>query len=77
MLSRPGARAGVSLPAPAGPGLLAFSLALEVYAKKMARSRDTGARMDALLQGAQWAELGTNGADRIDAMPAEKTEAAV
>src|SRR5205823_13662508 len=46
-------------------GHTSSALALEVYAKKMARSRDTGARMDALLQGAQWAELGTNGAERI------------
>jgi hypothetical protein len=28
---------------------------------KMARSRDTGARMDALIRGAEWAQMGTNG----------------
>jgi hypothetical protein len=30
------------------------SSALEVYAKKMARTRDTGERMDALPRGADW-----------------------
>jgi hypothetical protein len=34
------------------------ALALEVYAKKMERQRDKGARMDALVRGA---DLGTNG----------------
>jgi hypothetical protein len=29
----------------------------------MERKRDTGARMDALIQGAQWAETGTNDAE--------------
>jgi integrase len=37
-------------------GHTSSALALEVYAKKMARSRDTGARMDALIQGADWAQ---------------------
>ena len=32
------------------------SLALEVYARKMERQRDTGERMDALLRGAEWAQ---------------------
>ena len=31
------------------------SLALEVYSKVMERKRDTGARMDALIRGAEWA----------------------
>ena len=35
-------------------GHTSSALALEVYARKMARSRDTGARMDALVQGADW-----------------------
>lgn len=30
------------------------ALALEVYAKKMERKRDTGARVDALMRGADW-----------------------
>jgi integrase len=36
------------------------SLALEIYAKVVDRKRDTGARMDALIQGADWAPMGTN-----------------
>lgn len=36
------------------------ALALEVYAR-MQRDRDTGARMDALVRGADWAQMGTNG----------------
>ena len=39
------------------------ALALEVYTKVMERKRDTGARMDALIQGAQWAQTGTNEAE--------------
>jgi hypothetical protein len=35
-------------------GHTSSALALEVYAKKMERSRDTGARMDALIRGADW-----------------------
>jgi hypothetical protein len=35
-------------------------LALEIYAKKMERNRETGARMDALVRG-DWALTGTNG----------------
>ena len=33
-------------------------LALEVYAKRMKRERDTGTRMDALVD---WAQMGTHG----------------
>jgi integrase len=44
-------------------------LALEVYAKKMERQRDTGNRMDALIQGADWAQTGTNDADGAAAVP--------
>jgi integrase len=36
------------------------ALALEVYTRVMDRKRDTGARMDALIRGADWAETGTN-----------------
>jgi integrase len=43
-------------------GHTSSALALEVYARKMARSRDTGERLDALLRGADWAQMGTNGA---------------
>jgi hypothetical protein len=38
------------------------AMALEVYAKVMERKRDTGERMDALVRGADWARMGTNGA---------------
>jgi integrase len=41
-------------------GHTSSALALEVYARKMERSRDTGARMDALIRGADWALTGTN-----------------
>jgi integrase len=41
-------------------GHTSSALALEVYAKKMERTRDTGERMDALVRGADWAHPGTN-----------------
>lgn len=40
---------------------------LEVYARKLERERDTGARMDALLRGTEWAQVGTSATP--DAMP--------
>jgi integrase len=46
-------------------GHTSAALALEVYAKKMERQRDTGARMDALIRAADWAQTGTNGAGRV------------
>jgi hypothetical protein len=39
------------------------ALALEVYSRTVERKRDTGARMDALLRGADWAVMGRNDAD--------------
>lgn len=36
------------------------SIALEVYARKMERKRDTGERMDALIRSADWAPPGTS-----------------
>lgn len=36
------------------------SLALEVYARKMERTRDTGERMDTLIRSADWAPTGTS-----------------
>ena len=42
------------------------SLALQIYAKAMERSRDTGARMDALIQGPVSARRGTNGTEAVD-----------
>lgn len=41
-------------------GHTSSALALEVYARKMERQRDTGERMDALVRGADWAPTGTN-----------------
>jgi hypothetical protein len=41
-------------------GHTSSALALEVYAKKMERQRDTGVRLDALIRGADWAQTGTN-----------------
>jgi integrase len=35
-------------------GHASSALALEIYARKMERDRDTGARMDALIQDADW-----------------------
>jgi hypothetical protein len=46
-------------------GHVSAAMALEVYAKKLTRSRDTGIRMDELVQ---WAPLGTDGVPRADAM---------
>ena len=40
-------------------GHTSSALALEVYARKMERQRDTGERMDALLRAADWAQEGT------------------
>jgi integrase len=53
------------------------ALALEVYSKVMERKRDTGARMDALLRGADWAPMGTNGDSRADVLAAMTTEGVV
>jgi integrase len=54
-------------------GHTSSALALEVYARKMERQRDTGARMDALLKGADWAQAGTNGTSTAESLPAEET----
>jgi integrase len=47
-------------------GHASSSLALEVYARKMERQRDTGARTDALIRGAEWARMGTNGDSEVE-----------
>ena len=44
------------------------------HARKMARSCDTGARMDALLQGADWGPMGTNSDLPADVFSVEETE---
>jgi len=53
------------------------ALALEVYAKKMARSRDTGERMDALIREAEKAQKGANGTDLISPLTFEEPKSAV
>ncbi|HEX5172994.1 MAG TPA: tyrosine-type recombinase/integrase [Gaiellaceae bacterium] len=50
------------------------SLALEVYSKVMERKRDTGERMDALVRGADWAQVGTNGAEAVEPTSVLATE---
>jgi integrase len=55
-------------------GHTSSGLALEIYAKKMERSRDTGARMDALIRGAEWAQTGTNGSEPSAVFSSEKTK---
>lgn len=42
-------------------GHTSAAMALDIYAKKMARSRDAGQRMDALIQAADSAQKGGNG----------------
>jgi integrase len=55
-------------------GHTSADLALEVYARKMERKRDTGQRMDALIRGADWAQMGTNESATVESMPALATE---
>jgi integrase len=57
-------------------GHTSSALALEVYAKKMERERDTGARMDALIRAAGWAQTGTSGAGELEALPIPETKEA-
>lgn len=57
-------------------GHTSSALALEVYAKKMERERDTGARMDALIRAADWAQTGTNGVGEPYTLPAPETKEA-
>jgi integrase len=54
-------------------GHTSSALALDVYARMMRRERDTGARMDALLCGAEWAPMGTIGGDTHDTLPPQTT----
>jgi integrase len=54
-------------------GHTSAALALEVYAKKMERTRDTGKRMDALLD---WAQTSTNGATPADPLSVPETKEA-
>jgi len=59
-------------------GHASSALALEVYAKKMERKRDTGARMDALIRGAEWERPEeTSAVVRLTASPKESASAAL
>lgn len=49
-------------------GHTSSALALEVYARKLERQRDTGDRMDALVRGAEWAQTGTNGIENLESV---------
>jgi len=40
----------------------------------MERKRDTGERMDALLRGADWAEMGRSSDQALDPMPTAATK---
>jgi hypothetical protein len=57
-------------------GHTSSALALQVYARKMQRSRDTGARMDALVRGADWAQAGTNSMTDAEPLSIENTTGA-
>jgi hypothetical protein len=57
-------------------GHTSAALALEVYSRVMDRKRDTGARMDALLRGADWAPMGTNDTGDAEPLTAQATETA-
>jgi hypothetical protein len=50
-------------------GHTSASMALEVYSRMMNRDRDTGTRLDALVKGVDWAQMGTN--DGMDEALAE------
>jgi hypothetical protein len=54
-------------------GHTSSALALEVYARKIERQRETGARTDALIRGADWARMGTNGDFAEELSSNEKT----
>jgi hypothetical protein len=53
---------------PTEGGLGSRSPALRLYAKMLKRDRDTGVRMDALLRGADWAQMGTSETDEAMAV---------
>lgn len=57
----------------AAMGHTSAQLALEVYARKMDRARDTGARIDALVRGADWAQAGTSDVPSADSLPVAAT----
>jgi hypothetical protein len=50
------------------------ALALEMYARVMERKREVGARMDELVRGADWAQMGTNADPDAEPMPVRATK---
>jgi hypothetical protein len=44
------------------------------YSKVMERKRDIGGRIDALIQGADWAQMGTNGTNAEDPLSTPEME---
>ena len=50
------------------------ALALAIYSKVMERKPDTGARMDKLIRGAEWAAMGANGAPNASRSAATPTK---
>jgi integrase len=55
-------------------GHTSSALALEVYARKMERSRDTGTRLDALLRGADWAAMGSDNEQAFAPLPDQEMQ---
>jgi hypothetical protein len=49
------------------------ALALEMYAKVTERKREIGARMDELVRGAGWAQMGSSDAESVSTVPPEAT----
>jgi integrase len=54
-------------------GHTSSTLALEVYARKIERQRETAARMDALIRGVDWAQMGTSSEVTDAVLPSEET----
>ena len=52
-------------------GHASAALALEVYAKTVSSKSDTGAALDALVRGPDWAQTGTNPLLIAEPLPAE------
>jgi hypothetical protein len=51
-------------------------LALEVYAQKMNRKRESGARVDELIKGADWADRGRNSEEVLPLFTDQETQEA-
>jgi hypothetical protein len=53
------------------------ALALEVYARMMARQTGTGAAPDELVPGPEWAQMGTNSLDEAGVLSDEEMSESV